>query len=84
MSGNFWVSGIYLVFGLRVHDIYGVRNFFGWSEIFVSGIFWVVGNYLGVRIFLGGRCPDACACVHVAGVMVREGLKGEGWERLQG
>ena len=36
----------------------------------------MVGNFLGVRNFLGGRCT--CACVHVAGVRVRDGLKGEG------
>ena len=40
-------------------------------------------NFLGVRNFLGGRCPDACACVHVAGVsgekLRLEGRKGEGY-----
>ena len=55
----------------------GCPGYLGCQECFlvgncfwVSGIyFWVVGN------FLGGLCPDACACVHVAGVRVENGLK---------
>ena len=65
----FWLSGIFLVPGLGIQNFLGVRIYFLGSRKFF---------FLGVRKNLGCRCPALCicACVHVAGVRVENGLKG--------
>ena len=77
-------GGVAGVVGLEVRMVDGVRNFL------CVWIFLCVRNFFSVRIgcprffwcqeflYISG-CPDACACVHVAGVEWLQGLGLQGW-----